>query len=307
MTIRLSLAALALGLLFGLLGASAKVSDKRVPRLLGGFYTSVVRGVPETVWGLMMYFGTVSAMNAIGAWFGNPKLSLSPFVAGTFALALCFGAYATEVFRGALLAIPKGQKEAGQALGGLRHLVCGAAGNFVAPAEAMSPKGFKTVVDIDLIGAYNAAHAAYAQLAERGGSILFISGGQSYVPFKYQAHVGAAKAGIDMLMRDLALEWSGRGIRVNSLVPGPVQGTEGMRRLSPDGDEAFWAELVPMGRLARAEEIGQMAVVLASPLASFVSGALLPVDGGQNLTGSALFNQQVERLVAGGASGRPSP
>ena len=50
-----------------------------------------------------------------------------------------------------------------------------------------------------------------------------------------------------------------------------------------------------------------MAVVLASPLASFVSGALLPVDGGQNLTGSALFNQQVERLVAGGASGRPSP
>ena len=197
--------------------------------------------------------------------------------------------------------------EAGQALGGLRHLVCGAAGNFVAPAEAMSPKGFKTVVDIDLIGAYNAAHAAYAQLAERGGSILFISGGQSYVPFKYQAHVGAAKAGIDMLMRDLALEWSGRGIRVNSLVPGPVQGTEGMRRLSPDGDEAFWAELVPMGRLARAEEIGQMAVVLASPLARFVSGALLPVDGGQNLTGSALFNQQVERLVAGGASGRPSP
>ncbi|WP_341707744.1 ABC transporter permease [Halopseudomonas sp.] len=117
MTIRLSLAALVFGLLFGLLGASAKVSGNRAARLCGGFYTSVVRGVPETVWVLMMYFGTVSAMNAIGAWFGNPTLSLSPFVAGTLALALCFGAYATEVFRGALLAIPKGQKEAGLALG----------------------------------------------------------------------------------------------------------------------------------------------------------------------------------------------
>jgi polar amino acid transport system permease protein len=117
MTLRLSLAALVFGLLFGLLGASAKVSGNRVARLCGGFYTSVVRGVPETVWVLMMYFGTVSAMNAIGSWFGNPTLSLSPFVAGTLALALCFGAYATEVFRGALLAIPKGQKEAGLALG----------------------------------------------------------------------------------------------------------------------------------------------------------------------------------------------
>ncbi|SDS47990.1 polar amino acid transport system permease protein [Halopseudomonas sabulinigri] len=117
MTIRLSLAAVAVGLVFGLLGATAKVSNNTVARALGGFYTGVVRGIPETVWVLMMYFGTVSAFNALGAYFGNPRLSLSPFVAGTLALALCFGAYATEVFRGALLAIPAGQKEAGLALG----------------------------------------------------------------------------------------------------------------------------------------------------------------------------------------------
>jgi putative lysine/arginine/ornithine/histidine/octopine transport system permease protein len=117
MTIRLSLASVALGLLFGLLGASAKISERIWLRGIGGFYTSVVRGVPETLWVLMAYFGTVSLMNYIGSHFGNPYLTLSPFVAGTLALALCFGAYATEVFRGALLSIPPGQREAGLALG----------------------------------------------------------------------------------------------------------------------------------------------------------------------------------------------
>ena len=117
MTVRLSLASLALGLLLGLLGASAKVSPRWYLRGLGGFYTSVVRGVPETLWVLVAYFGTVSTLNWIGSHFGHPQLSFSPFVAGTLALGLCFGAYATEVFRGALLSIPPGQKEAGQARG----------------------------------------------------------------------------------------------------------------------------------------------------------------------------------------------
>lgn len=117
MTIRLSLASVALGLLLGLAGASAKISNSRLLRGVGGFYTSVVRGVPETLWVLMAYFGTVSLMNWLGSYFGNPYLTLSPFLAGTLALGLCFGAYATEVFRGALLAVPPGQKEAGLALG----------------------------------------------------------------------------------------------------------------------------------------------------------------------------------------------
>lgn len=117
MTIRLSLASVALGLLLGLAGASAKISGSRLLRGVGGFYTSVVRGVPETLWVLMAYFGTVSLMNWLGSHFGNPYLTLSPFLAGTLALGLCFGAYATEVFRGALLAVPPGQKEAGLALG----------------------------------------------------------------------------------------------------------------------------------------------------------------------------------------------
>lgn len=182
-------------------------------------------------------------------------------------------------------------------LGDIGTLVCGAAGNFVSPAEAMSPKGFRTVIEIDLLGAFHAAHAAFEQLKRTRGSVIFVSGGQSYVPFRYQAHVGAAKAGVDMLMRNLALEWGPLGIRCNSIVPGPVEGTEGMNRLTPEGDANFWPRMVPLGRMARVEEVAQMAVVLASPLGSYVSGAVLPVDGGQNLTGSALFNEQVERML----------
>ena len=117
MTIRLSLASVALGLLLGLLGASAKISDNPLVRGAGGFYTSIVRGIPETLWVLLTYYGTTSIFNYLGSFFGNPYLTLSPFIAGTLALGLCFGAYATEVFRGALLAIPNGQREAGLALG----------------------------------------------------------------------------------------------------------------------------------------------------------------------------------------------
>jgi NAD(P)-dependent dehydrogenase (short-subunit alcohol dehydrogenase family) len=182
-------------------------------------------------------------------------------------------------------------------LGPVRHLVCGAAGNFVAPAEAMSAKGFRTVVEIDLLGSYNTVRAAHAQLAETRGTVLFISGGQSYVPFKYQAHVAAAKAGIDQLMRSLALEWGGQGIRLNSLVPGPIQGTEGMNRLTPPEDPDFWTRMVPLGRMGEAAEIAQMAVLLASPLASYVNGALIAVDGGQNLSGSAPFNEAVAAML----------
>lgn len=117
MTIKLSVAAVGVGLLLGLLGALAKTSASLPLRLLGSGYTTLVRGVPETLWVLMIYYGTVSGLNAVGAAFGYPELALNPFAAGTLALGLCFGAYATEVFRGAILAIPRGQCEAGQALG----------------------------------------------------------------------------------------------------------------------------------------------------------------------------------------------
>lgn len=178
-----------------------------------------------------------------------------------------------------------------EALGPIHTLVCGAAGNFLAPAEELSANGFKTVIDIDLLGSFNAARAAFSHLKETRGNLLFISAGQAFTPYFAQAHCGAAKAGIDNLMRNLAMEWGRFGIRSNSIAPGPIEGTEGMRRLAPS-DPKLHDRLkgaIPLGRYGTPSEIGSVAVFLASPLASYVTGTLLVADGGQNLPGSGVF------------------
>jgi NAD(P)-dependent dehydrogenase (short-subunit alcohol dehydrogenase family) len=97
-----------------------------------------------------------------------------------------------------------------------------------------------------------------------------------------------------MLMKNLALEWGRYGIRTNSIVPGPIEGTEGMKRL-PSSAEIISA--IPLRRMGTVDDIGQAAVFLASPLASYVSGCVVVVDGGQNLAGSALFNSGAERIL----------
>ncbi|WP_417661894.1 ABC transporter permease [Pseudomonas sp.] len=117
MTIKLALSALVLGLVLGLLGALAKTSPYKPVQWLGATYSTIVRGIPELLWVLLIYFGTVSMMRTLADFLGIESLELSPFAAGVIALGICFGAYATEVFRGAILAIPKGHREAGQALG----------------------------------------------------------------------------------------------------------------------------------------------------------------------------------------------
>jgi NAD(P)-dependent dehydrogenase (short-subunit alcohol dehydrogenase family) len=181
-------------------------------------------------------------------------------------------------------------------LGPVDVLVCGAAGNFPIPAEKLSPNGFKSVVDIDLLGSFNASRAAFEQLSSTRGSIIFISAGMSFVPYLYQAHVGAAKAGIDNLMKNLALEWGKHGIRCNSIVPGPIEGTEGVRRLGGESYAALRTKSIPLGRFGTVDDIGQAAVFLASPLASYVTGTMLVVDGGQNLAGSATFASAIEAM-----------
>lgn len=179
---------------------------------------------------------------------------------------------------------------AGAALGPIDVLVAGAAGNFPAAAEKLSANGFKAVVDIDLLGSFNAARAAFAQLQKTRGSIILISAGQALIPYAFQAHVGAAKAGVEMLMKDLALEWGRFGIRVNSIVPGPIEGTEGVKRLiSSDAVKEKLARAIPLGRFGTVEDIGAVAIFLASPLASYVTGATLVADGGQNLPGSGVW------------------
>lgn len=182
---------------------------------------------------------------------------------------------------------------AAEELGGLDAVVAGAAGNFFSAAEAISSKGFKTVLEIDLLGSFHTARAAFEHLKASKGSILFVSAGQAYLPFSHQSHVGAAKAGIENLMTNLALEWGHYGIRSNSVVPGPIEGTEGMRRLTEPVGAELWTDAVPLGRFGRAEEIAAMAVVLSSPLAGYVTGARVVVDGGLGLSGLGSISRAV--------------
>lgn len=180
-----------------------------------------------------------------------------------------------------------------EAIGPADAVVCGAAGNFLAPAEAISSKGFRAVTEIDLLGSFHYAKAGFEHVRQNRGAILFVSGGQSQMPFVHQAHVAAAKAGVDQLMRTLALEWGHLGIRVNSIVPGPVRETEGMKRLTSAAAEGTWTEMIPLGRFAEKEEIGRMAAVLLSPISSYITGAQIVVDGGMSLSGSSAFNKVV--------------
>lgn len=184
-----------------------------------------------------------------------------------------------------------------QALGPIDVLVCGAAGNFLCRAEDMSPNGFKTVIDIDLIGSFNASRAAFNQLKETTGIILYISAGMAYMPYAFQVHVGAAKAGIERLMQNLALEWGQYGIRSCSIVPGPIEGTEGMKRLADPKSLKERLAQIPLQRMGTVDEIGHAAVFLASPMAAYITGAQLVVDGGSGLIGSAFFNVGAEIIL----------
>lgn len=177
-------------------------------------------------------------------------------------------------------------------MGLLDVLVCGAAGNFPAPAVGISSNGFKAVLDIDVLGTFHACRAAFDRLRKPGACILNITAPQGSAPFIMQTHVCAAKAGVDMITRTLAVEWGGLGIRVNAISPGPIVGTEGMARLAGGPDvEARLAQLMPLQRLGQKSDVAQMALFLCSDAASFVTGGIFPCDGGQTLLGGSLFNQ----------------
>jgi len=167
-------------------------------------------------------------------------------------------------------------------------VVNGAAGNFLCQAEELSPNGFGTVVDIDLKGTFNVCRAAFAELKQSRGQILNISATLHYLGTPMQLHVSAAKAGVDALTRNLAVEWGRHGIRVNAIAPGPIEDTEGMKRLVPEVIKERLRQKVPLGRFGLIKDIEHAAVFLCSDAASYINGAVLVVDGGHWLASNAL-------------------
>jgi peroxisomal 2,4-dienoyl-CoA reductase len=165
-------------------------------------------------------------------------------------------------------------------LGRLDIVVNGAAGNFICLAENLSPNGFGTVVDIDLKGTFNVSKAALPHLKARGGSVVNISATLPYLGTMGQAHASAAKAGVDSLTRTLAVEWGPHGIRVNGIAPGPIDGTEGVRRLTNEKSRESVLRQCPVGRMGTVDDIANASLYLVSDAASYVNGVTLVVDGG---------------------------
>ncbi|XP_047325594.1 peroxisomal 2,4-dienoyl-CoA reductase [(3E)-enoyl-CoA-producing]-like [Impatiens glandulifera] len=176
-----------------------------------------------------------------------------------------------------------------QRFGRLDILVNSAAGNFLVPSDDLSPKGFKTVMDIDSVGTFTMCHESLGYLkkggegkssSDRGGIILNISATLHYTASWYQIHVSAAKAAIDAMTRNLALEWgTDYDIRVNGIAPGPISDTAGLSKLAPKEINGGKDD-IEANKIGEKWDIAMAAVYLVSDAGKYVNGTTHVVDGG---------------------------
>jgi NAD(P)-dependent dehydrogenase (short-subunit alcohol dehydrogenase family) len=184
-------------------------------------------------------------------------------------------------------------KRAHDEFGPVDIVLAAAAGNFPAPVLGMSANGFKSVIDIDLLGTFNTMRAAHQFLRKPGASLLAISAAHATTPIPYQSHVCCAKAAIEMLMKCLALEWGVDGIRANCITPGPTADTEGMRRLAPTPEiEAQVRASAPLGRYGTKDELADLALYLCSDCAGYLTGGTFLCDGGTSMIKSGMRMEQ---------------
>ncbi|OBZ78773.1 Peroxisomal 2,4-dienoyl-CoA reductase SPS19 [Grifola frondosa] len=162
-------------------------------------------------------------------------------------------------------------------------VICGAAGNFLAPISKLSENGFRTVIEIDTIGTYNTIKATLPYVRASKGSYIHVSATLHYRGTPYQVHVSAAKAAVDATSAVLAVEEGPHGVRSNVIAPGPIAGTEGMDRLGVregNGAPSSLLSTMPAGREGDVKDIANAAVFLFSDAASFITGQVIVVDGG---------------------------
>lgn len=158
----------------------------------------------------------------------------------------------------------------------------GAAGNFLAPINQLSPNAFKSVIDIDVLGSYNTLKATLPHLITSatthkptGGRIIFISATIHYTTMPFQTHVSVAKAGVDALSHSTAIEFGPRGVTSNVIAPGPIEGTEGMERLARKEGSEIAKKKVPLGRYGTVKEIADATIYLFSDAGNYVTGQTL--------------------------------
>ena len=177
-------------------------------------------------------------------------------------------------------------------MGQVDCLVNNAAGNFLAPAEDISPNGFKAVVDIVLNGTFHCTAAFGRKMIERKrGAIVNIVTTYAWTGSAFVLPSACAKAGVLMLTRSLAVEWAAYGIRLNAIAPGPVPTEGAFSRLMPDPSfEEQAKNRVPLKRFGTPREIADAAAFLLSDGAAYITGDCLVVDGGEWLKNGGEFS-----------------
>jgi citronellol/citronellal dehydrogenase len=161
-------------------------------------------------------------------------------------------------------------------------LVNNAGGQFLSPAEDITPKGFRTVVGLNLEGTWLMTHAVAtrAMIPARSGKVVSITLSPHH-GLPGMAHSSAARAAVENLMRVLSIEWARYGIRLNAIAAGAF-GTDTFHAKYPQPFVDAAAESVPLGRVGRAEELAWLVAYLASPAGDYVSGTVLTIDGARD-------------------------
>ncbi|GJJ15761.1 hypothetical protein Clacol_010039 [Clathrus columnatus] len=209
-------------------------------------------------------------------------------------------------------AVTKTIKEFGR----IDFVICGAAGNFLAPIEGLSENAFKTVISIDLLGTYNTVKATLPYIREARGSYIHVSATLHYkgiwdknsqlgvvnqwvfLGIPHQAHVSAAKAGVDALSAVIAVEEGPRGVRSNVIAPGPIADTEGVKRLVQDSIYGKHpGKALPLQRFGEKADISNATVFLFSGAANYITGQIMVVDGGEIHTGLGAIRSYPEIVL----------
>src|SRR5262245_44691170 len=161
-------------------------------------------------------------------------------------------------------------------------LVNNAGGQFLSPAEAISPKGFRTVIELNVQGTWQMTHAAATKafIHQKDGKVVSITV-SPHQGFPGMVHTGAARAAVENMMRTLSVEWARFGVRTVAVAVGQFD-TETLRTKYPKAVVENVAGTVPLGRMGTEEEMAWLIAFLGSPAGNFLSGCVITIDGARD-------------------------